>query len=288
MYRSFLITLMLTLSGVNQVGAQANPQGAVNNSRVQSVGKLIETSKAAKQIEASGNLEASSQRDEARTLYDQAVEAINVGDLERGNALLTKASKTMFEAARLAGNKEVSEKKRERDYLSRLDTVTALVDTHTRITQEQGTASNSGDLRALVDAKLAQAQRLRDAQKLVAARQVLDEAYVAATMAIEQVRGGETLVRTLHFETKQDEYQYEVDRNNTHRMLVDVLLKEKIAANVSLKSIVEKFMEKAAKTRASAEQQAAGGDYETAVGTMERATKEIVRAIRSAGIYIPG
>ncbi len=288
MHRTLLITMILTLGSVNQVVAQANPQGAANNDRVQSVGRLIETSKAAKQIEASANPQAMAKRDEARALYRQAVDALNAGDLNSGNELLTKSSRTMFEAARMAGKEGVLEKKRERDYLTRLESVTALTDTYTRISQEKGTASEGGDLREIVDAKIVQAQSLRDAKKLVEARKVLDEAYVAAKMAIEQIRGGETLVRTLHFETKEDEYHYEVDRNDTHRMLVDVLLQEKIQANASLKSIVEKFMDQAAKTRATAEQQAASGDYETAVETMERATKEIVRAIRSAGIYIPG
>lgn len=288
MYRTLLISLILTFSGFTQLFAQANPQSAASNARVQSVGKLITTSKAAKQIEMSANPEAMAKRDEARALYRQAVDAFNAGDQKSGNELLTKSSRTMFEAVRMAGTEEALEKKHERDYQTRLESVAALTDTHTRISKEKGLASESNDLREIVNTKMAQAQRLHDAKKLVEARKALDEAYVAAKMAIEQVRGGETLVRTLHFETKEQEYHYEVDRNDTHRMLVDMLLQEKIQANASLKTMVEKFMEKAAKTRATAEQQAASGDYEAAVETMERATKEIVRAIRSAGIYIPG
>lgn len=288
MHRTFLITLILTLSSVNQVIAQANPQGAVSNARVQSVGKLIETSKAAKQIEASANPQAKARREEARALYRQAVDAIDAGDLESGKELLGKASKVMFEAVRMARTKEQLKKKRERDYLTRLESVAALTETLTRISQEQDNASENDELRKIVDAKIAEAKGLREANKLVEAREALDEAYVAAKMAVEKARGGKTLVRTLHFETKEDEYHYEVDRNDTHRMLVDVLLQEKIQANASLKTMVDKFMDKAAKTRATAEQQAASGDYQTAVETMERATKEILRAIRSAGIYIPG
>ncbi len=112
-------------------------------------------------------------------------------------------------------------------------------------------------------------------------------AYAAATVSIERLRGGETLVRELHFETKEDEYNYEVGRNDTHRMLVDILAKEKIGDNPGVLKMVDMFMDKAAKTRTLAEQQAAGGDFDNAVETMELATKEILRAIRSAGIYIP-
>ncbi len=288
MYKTLVIAVVVALSGVNQAAAQTKQQEAANNARAASVGQLIEKSASAQKIEASANPQAQGKREEARAFYRQAVDAINAGDLGRGNELLSKASKTMFEAVRMAGKNDVLQKKRERDYLNRLDAVNALVDTHSRISQDKGAPSEGGDLRKLVDNKLADAQRLREEKKLAEARKLVDEAYVAATMAIEQVRGGETLVRTLHFETKEEEYRYEVGRNDTHRILVDMLLQEKLQANASLQSIVKKFMEKAALTRATAEQQASSGDYETAVETMEQATKEIVRAIRMAGIYIPG
>ena len=117
---------------------------------------------------------------------------------------------------------------------------------------------------------------------------MLDEAYVAAKVAIEHLRGGETLVRSLNFASSEEEYHYEVDRNDTHRMLVDVLLKEKMKTNWGIEAMVNKFMESADKLRTRADEQASDGEYENAIGTMEQSTKEIVRAIRSAGIYIPG
>jgi HEPN domain-containing protein len=51
---------------------------------------------------------------------------------------------------------------------------------------------------------------------------------------------------------------------------------------------VQQFMAKAKRLREQAEQQAEKGAYEEAIHTLEQSTKEIVRAIRSAGIYIPG
>jgi hypothetical protein len=92
----------------------------------------------------------------------------------------------------------------------------------------------------------------------------------------------------LNFASSEEEYHYEVDRNDTHRMLVDVLLKEKMNTNWGIEAMVNKFMESADKLRARADEQASDGEYENAIGTMEESTKEIVRAIRSAGIYIPG
>jgi hypothetical protein len=40
--------------------------------------------------------------------------------------------------------------------------------------------------------------------------------------------------------------------------------------------------------REQAEGYAGNKEYETAIDTMEESTRELVRAIRSAGVYIPG
>ena len=56
----------------------------------------------------------------------------------------------------------------------------------------------------------------------------------------------------------------------------------------SIGGMVEKFMDKASSLRQQAEKQASNGDYDAAIQTLEHSTKEIVRAIRGAGIYIPG
>ena len=150
------------------------------------------------------------------------------------------------------------------------------------------TPVNESELYPFVQKRLKSAKAEEAKGNYTNGREILDEAYVAAKVAIEHVRGGDTLVRSLNFASSKEEYIYETDRNDTHRMLVDVLLKEKMASNTNIKDMVAKHMHAAAKLRQQAEDEAAGGNYEAAVKTLEHSTKEIVRAIRSAGIYIPG
>ena len=71
-------------------------------------------------------------------------------------------------------------------------------------------------------------------------------------------------------------------------MLVKVLLEEKMNSSDRIAAMVNKFLDKARSLREAGDQQAAAGQFEQAVETLEAATKELVRAIRSAGIYIPG
>ena len=70
-------------------------------------------------------------------------------------------------------------------------------------------------------------------------------------------------------------------------MLVQVLLMEK-RSKQSIDKMVESFMQKADALRKEAEGQAKNQEYKSAISTLEASTKEIVRAIRSAGIYSPG
>jgi hypothetical protein len=95
-------------------------------------------------------------------------------------------------------------------------------------------------------------------------------------------------VRSLNFASKEEEYHYEIDRNDTHLMLIKVLVEEKRAANPALDQQVGGFVTKARELRNKAEAAAGHKDHAEAVKLLEESTAELVRAIRNAGIYIPG
>ena len=119
------------------------------------------------------------------------------------------------------------------------------------------------------------------------ARSMLDAAYESVKASLEQLRGGDTLVRELNFETPEDEYLYELDRNDTHRMLVEVLLAEKMQAS-PMRKTADAFISKAGELRQEAEEAAGKKKFEDAIRLLEESTTEFIRAIRSAGVYIPG
>lgn len=253
--------------------------------RMVSVGTLIEQSSAAKQIEASGVPGAAALRGEARELHRQAGEAYRGEDYSRATRLLEEASKKMFEAVRLAKPEQVTGEKKKGDYAARLDSVKALLDALKRISSEKGAGKSEsiGRIEALV----------RDADAAVAGgnldrgRTLLDQAYATAKIAIENLRGGDTLVRSLNFASREEEYHYEVDRNETHQMLIKILVKEKQAAG-AVDPRLNVFMERAGELRRQADEQAGKKNFDEAVRIIEESTKELQRAIRNAGIFIPG
>lgn len=250
-----------------------------------SVEKLISNSSAARQIESSKAPEALARRDKARELQQAARAALDAGDLNRANALLIEVRAVFFDAVRLAAPEEVLAKKLENDYTARLESVKALLVAYQRVANEKsGVARGVKETVAQIERSLAEAGRLAQAGRYREGRAELDRAYLVAKAGISGLRSGDTLTRSLTFASKEEEYQYEVDRNNTHQMLIKVLLEEQKAAD----AMIQGFITKAQDLRNTAETAAARGNYAEAVKLLEDSTAELVRAIRGAGVYIPG
>lgn len=278
------------LLGMSLAGG-ALGQGAANGAdplaeRFRMVNALIENSSAALEIERGGVAQASERREQARRLYREAGAARDAGNRERAGQLLNQASTTMFEAARLVDS-HPGAAKAERDFATRLESVDALLAAHARVCEEKAcNASAMRKFRDSVSAKVAAAKE-GFARDPAGARRQLDLAYQEAKAAIEDLRGGETLVRSLQFKNKEEEYRYELDRNDTHKMLVTVLLTEKLG-DPAVERRTRPFLSAAAELRARAEGEAGKGLYEKAIETLELSTRELLRALRGAGIYIPG
>lgn len=256
--------------------------------RLASVATLIEKSSAARQIEASANPQALAMRGKAAELRLQAVEVFKAGNYPEASRLLDQAAKMMFEGVRLASPEQVTGEKAQRDFDNRMESVKALLAAQQRISTEKRQGTKGTETSKKIETQIKEAAALASAGKLEQGRTLLDQVYVFTKSEIERMRDGDTLVRSLEFANKEEEYHYEVDRNDTHQMLIKVLLNEKRASNPALESTVQKFIEKAAGLRTEAEAMAGKKDFEAGIKLLEDSTKELVRAIRGAGVYIPG
>jgi hypothetical protein len=254
--------------------------------RLGAVSTLVESSSGAKQVESSGSAAAQFRRTAARVLYRSAETAFRDGDYATASNLLDEAAKAMFDAVRLSAPEQVAAAKERRDFDARMDSARALLEAQKRIGKEQGKAKAGEYVRQAED-YLAQATKLAAAGDLKAARPLLDKAYLAVKVAVRGMRDGDTLVRSLSFADKEEEYRYELDRNDTHLMLITMLLAEK-RASASIDTMVQNALDAAGRQRKIAEAQAQKREFEPAIHSLEDSTRELVRAIRSAGIYIPG
>jgi tetratricopeptide (TPR) repeat protein len=267
------------------VAAQTEAEAVEN--RLANVRRLLEDSSAARQVAAKGGKQAIEVRDQARDLYNRAEKRFRLEDFAGANVLLEKATRAMFEAVRLAGMPAVLEAKKHQDFESRAESVRALLEALERIGAEKGVQDQVAQTSANIQRLVGEARVLESSGSAADGRTALNAAYDLAKRSIEELRGGDTLVRSLHFDSKEEEYRYETDRNDTHQMLVKVLLEEKRKSQ-GVNRMVQTFIERATALRMDAEQFARSGDYEAAVGALEKSTRELMRAIRSAGVYIPG
>jgi hypothetical protein len=284
LWRGGLVALLL---GLLVATANAQDREQVER-RGQSIGTLIETSSAARQIESSGEASARERRDTARLIHREALVALRDGDLNQANKLLDQAAREMMTGARLAKPEQVAGEKHKRDYETRLESARALLAAQQRITQEKSAGREAQDATRNIERQIGDAQKLAEMNRFEEARPVLDRAYLTARVSIEAMRRGDTLVRSLNFGSKREEYDYEIDRNDTHRMLITVLLADRKDAAGDMPAGMQTFTDQATRLRSEAEAQARKGDHPAAIKLLEDSTRELVRAIRSGGIYIPG
>ena len=283
---SVLVGAIVVLSVTGDVRAESpTPQNV--ETRLGYVQRLLTESSAAKKVEQSGNAQAIAMKAEAQAHFDRATEFHAAGDENAAEAELREAIRLLTESARAANGEAAVTPKQSNDYGQRRDSVEALAKAHDRIATEKGLDEMNRELQARVSADLSVSDTLLEEGKAEEARAKLDATYEAVKSSLESLRGGDTLVRELNFETKEDEYLYELDRNDTHQMLVQVLFAEKMESS-PMRATAEGFIGTAAALRADAEDAAAKKKFEQAIELLEMSTKELIRAIRSAGVYIPG
>ena len=223
----------------------------------------------------------------ALKLYQQASEKLNNGANDDATELLNQSAKLMFEAIKMSTPISMTENKNIINYGQRKESVIALRDAFNRISDENHEEDSKLKVNRQVEQLITQADELLNKGKNAKARTEIDKAYHLLKVSIESIRSGQTLVRSLQFETKEQEYLYEVDRNDTHSMLISLLVDEKVNTD-NVKKKVIKLVEDARILRRQADAYAADDAYDIAIELLEQSTKQLVRAIRSAGVYIPG
>jgi tetratricopeptide (TPR) repeat protein len=287
------LTLLLCVTGAASYpsssanAAEGGGAAAGVGNRIDALGQLLNHSSAATQITNSGDAAALAKHKAAKEIYERALDAHRRGDEDGAKRLLDEASRTLFEAVRLAKPETVVGDKKRADYNTRLESLNQMLAAFERIRKEKHSDAGSHEVNGQLKEKLARAKALFAAGQLDEARAALDQAYASARLAMEKLHGGDTVTRSLNFSSKEEEYRYELDRNNTHRILLTGLLDEK-ANRPELRQQTQTFVDRAAELRQQAESAGASKDYEQAIKTLEESTTELIRAIRAAGVYIPG
>lgn len=248
---------------------------------------LVGGSVAAMMIEESGDEVARQALARARALVEKADDDLAAGRLDEADAKLDEAVQLVNTETRRLSQGDVREKRAQLAYEKRLKAVRTFLAAYDRVAEEKARsdafATQIGALQDLVSA----AEALAKDGKVAEARALLDKAYFTAKSDIRELRQGDTLVRSLSFATPEDEYDYEIDRNDSHVMLLRLALSENPVGGETEARIAQ-LRGDAEALRRQAEGEAAARNHQAAIATLSRSTDALLKAIRMTGIFIPG
>ena len=100
--------------------------------------------------------------------------------------------------------------------------------------------------------------------------------------ALSDARHKDVLLHELTFESLEEEYAYEVNRNESYVKLID-LLQNKTEPSQASASYVQKLVEENARLREQADEHAKAGDLEQSIMVLEKGTDKLSRALRVSG-----
>ncbi len=296
-----LFSLMLSMAS-GSIAAKEHGNGfqvSLEETKKQAefVKHLLETSSLAVKMKASSDVKVQNLYQSAKDHYQKALDAIAKGDKQAAAESLFNSKGTMFKAVKLirpVSNRIIIDTDDDgiddtdrRVFNLRLESVNALLDAIERIGDEKHVSAKTKQIRNQADAEIANSVAMMNSGHGDDAQKMLNTVYIFVKTNISQLRSGDTLVRSLNFKDKKEEYLYEIDRNDTHQMLVVLLLKEKLRDPV-LKKAAQKYLDQAKQLRKEAEALAKKGDHKQAVSKLEESTRNIIKAIRRSGFFIPG
>jgi len=292
MLKSVLARLVILLAAVvvlapASVAFSQDQERDILKDRFGVVETLLNESSVAKQIRNSDIEEVKRLCNQAVEQYELALRAFESGDNDAATAGLSETIRLVYAAVAADQLNDTVTAKDDRDFQNRRASVDALLAAHQRISAEKNRRKEHEVLRQEINVYLDAADEFLKAGDAEQVWQQLNAAYNKVKIAVKQLREGDTLIRELKFATKEDEYIYELDRNESHKMLIRVLLQEQLE-DERIRKIIEPLLSGADDLRKLAEFQASDGQFADAVESLEKSTRELVKAIRSAGVYIPG
>jgi len=266
----------------NRVPADA----ATTGQKAKLVENLVTKSVSATRIEESGDATARSALAEARGLVAAAKSDLGEGAVETANQKLDQALALVNGEIRRLSGAEVRGAHDREMYQRRLTAVNTFLAAYQRVA-EGGSSRSAAKQAEILNDLVGKAEAEAGQGRYDEANEILNDAYVTARGDIREMRQGQTLTRALEFASPEEEYDYELGRNESHFLLLKFAMTE----NTPVGSVVDRISENrtaAEKLRAEAENKAAAGGFSDAIGLLNQSTELLLQSIRMSGIFIPG
>jgi hypothetical protein len=289
-----LMTVLAAGGAQAQTAAQRSPdqprmpvtQGNIEQ-KSKFLSNLVTNSASVRAIESSGDAEAIQALQAARRMVEDAQKDIGGGRLDIAEEKLNKALDMVMSHTRRITEPSVKGNRAAQIYDSRLASVKALLDALDRVAKDKSATGRVADRRATLVQQLGEIEAMAKAGNHEAALVQLDKAYANISAEVANLRDGDKLTKELAFQSREEEYVYEVDRNDSHQFLLKLTLTEK-APHPSFLPQIEAMRTEAEDLRKQAEARAKDKDFAAAIKALGESTDKLIKALRMAGAYIPG
>lgn len=224
---------------------------------------LIEDSSAAKRVADSANAKAQELHSQARSLFKQATEALDGGNITEAKSLLSEAKKIMFKAVQSAGSGHVKTDKLRQDYEIKALSILALLKAQGRVIDEKHAGEAEEQLHWQVETLLEDAGTYYQDSDYAGGIKILDKAAGLLRTSIERMRQGDTLINSVNFETAEEEYYYYWEKTGSQFDAIKMASRGVVGTRQEM--AVQKFSKKMQDARSEASKLAATGNFEAAI-----------------------
>ncbi|MEW6312919.1 MAG: hypothetical protein AB1513_02550 [Pseudomonadota bacterium] len=276
---AFLLLTMLAQAAWAQAPVDARRR-ALEQKR-DFVVNMVQQSAGAQRVEASDNQEAKQLLAEARTSLAKGRVALDGGDMKAADDMFGDALRKMSKAARLVPDMAAEEDEKRVRFNKTLQEIEGFQAAYAGSMQRLGAESSAAAL-GQISEFVTRAKGLAADGKWDEANEVIGSAHGIIINAMSKLMATKTITYEMVFDSPKAEFEYELKRNQSYEELVPMALANFRPPDEVVKR-VEEFLGKGQELRTTAKKQAAAGDYQAALESLQTSTGFMQTAVEQAG-----
>ena len=278
-----VLMVITLLSGGGALAASDDDRYNATYNKIKLLNWLVSDSPISKRVENGDDEEAKKQLKRSQEISGQAVEHNEKGEFELAEVHINEGLKLMTKLSRRVKDQDKVRQARIELYKQVKDHVDMFIVAFDRIAEEKGEDSVRNLLdRDQLDAIMSKAENAHNDDELALANHLMRQAADMVDNALSDARHEDVLLHELTFESLEEEYAYEVNRNESYVKLIDLMQKKTEPSQASA-SYVQKLVKENEQLRAQADALAREGELEQGILVLEKGTDRLSRALRLSG-----
>ncbi len=268
-------------SSVDSVEVQKKKKGTLN--KLNLLEYILTRSNRAKEVRASGNDKAIAILRAASEHCEMAKSLLDEGEFDKSNLEIQKSFQNISVAFRMVVDKKKETEVAREQYDLLYSRVKNFSDLFNQLPADKIKGILDADkLNMLIKKAESIDQKNQPKQALVP----LSEAADMLEQALSDARKDETVIYALEFLTPEDEYNYELQRNDNYTLLINMIMDAGPPENRKKLPLIRMLVNKNEELVVEADNLFKNGAVDEAIILLEKGNKTLVRALRLGGLTL--